>query len=99
MTASWLATLVSPPSLSLMLLSSCTRCVRCNVLPALCCSTVLQVLRACIPPPKQGNKEAPPPPHVVSQIKDAASNWGFFQLINSGISQQLLDQHYEATKE
>lgn len=35
---------------------------------------------------------------VIDQVRDASMSWGFFQLVNHGVSQQLLDEHYEVMK-
>jgi hypothetical protein len=49
--------------------------------------------------PQQGNAGTRPPQHVVDQIVDACSSWGFFQLVNHGVSQELIDEHYTAMKQ
>ncbi|KDP37330.1 hypothetical protein JCGZ_06784 [Jatropha curcas] len=35
---------------------------------------------------------------IIAQVKEAASNWGFFQVINHGISQPILDSTLKAIK-
>ncbi|XP_050226974.1 1-aminocyclopropane-1-carboxylate oxidase homolog 3-like [Mercurialis annua] len=35
---------------------------------------------------------------IISQVKEAATNWGFFQVINHGISQQILDLTLKSMK-
>jgi isopenicillin N synthase-like dioxygenase len=39
-----------------------------------------------------------PPQAVLDAVRDAAMSWGFFQLVNHGVSQELLDEHYEVMK-
>lgn len=46
----------------------------------------------------QGSQQQPSQA-VIDQVRDAAMSWGFFQLVNHGVSQQLLDEHYEVMKQ
>jgi hypothetical protein len=39
------------------------------------------------------HQQQSPPQSVIDQVQQAARTWGFFQLINHGISSQLLDEH------
>jgi isopenicillin N synthase-like dioxygenase len=40
-----------------------------------------------------------PPQAVLEAVRDAAMSWGFFQLVNHGVSQELLDEHYEVMRQ
>ena len=59
-----------------------------------CCAVLCCALLCCL---LQGDQQQPSQ-SVIDQVRDAATSWGFFQLVNHGVSQQLLDQHYEFMK-
>ena len=37
-----------------------------------------------------------PRPHIVKQIEKACREWGFFQIINTGVPQELIEQQFAA---
>jgi isopenicillin N synthase-like dioxygenase len=46
----------------------------------------------------QDNPQQQAAQDVIDQVRDASMSWGFFQLVNHGVSQQLLNEHYEVMK-
>lgn len=48
--------------------------------------------------PHMQDNNQPPAQSMIDQVRDASMSWGFFQLVNHGVSQQLLDEHYEVMK-
>jgi hypothetical protein len=74
----------------------CCAVLCCAVLccAVLCCAVLCCAVLCCVQdtPQQQGAQD------VIDQVRDASMSWGFFQLVNHGVSQQLLDEHYKVMK-
>jgi hypothetical protein len=63
-----------------------------------CCTPAHRPAR-CNDTRAQDAAQLPPPHDVVQAVREAAVSWGFFQLVNHGLSRELLDAHYAAMQQ